>query len=254
MRPGPWGALERAAYDTCEPDAAGLLTHPGETLSALAGLAAAVVVRRQLHRRPAAGPARYVPAALALLSAASLLFHATFAAVFQRLDLAAIPLFTGLLLAAALVHRGSLPRARWPAAFALFAGVGAAAPFVATAAGYAVVTAQAAALLWLWRGLARTHPLIRADLRWTAGLLLPAAALLALGHAGVACVPAGSPWAHVAQPHVAWHLAAAAAAVFMARIERVLERGAPWNPGAGGRAPTPRTPAAADRPPPRRAR
>ena len=254
MRPGPWSALERAAYDTCEPDAAGLLTHPGETLSALAGLVAAVVVWHQLHRRPAAGPARYLPAALALLSAASMLFHATFAAVFQRLDLAAIPLFTGLLLAAALVHRGRAARRRWPALFLLFAGTGAAAPFVATGAGYLVVTAQFTALLWLWRGLARAQPRIRADLLRTAGLLLPAAALLALGHAGIACVPAGSPWAHVAQPHVVWHLAAAAAAVFMARIERVLERGAPWSPAAGGRAPTPRTPAAGDRPPPRRAR
>lgn len=254
MRPGPWSALERAAYDTCEPDAAGLLTHPGETLSALAGLAAAVVVWHELHRRPAAGPARLLPAALAVVSAASVLFHATFAAVFQRLDLAAIPLFTGLLLAAALVHRGRLPRARWPAAFALFAGTGAAAPFLATAAGYAVVTAQAAALLWLWRGLARTRPHLRADLRRTAGLLLPAAALLALGHAGIACVPAGNPWAHVAQPHVAWHLAAAAACVFIARIELLLERDAGWIPAASGRCATRRTPAAADRPRPRRAR
>ena len=111
-------------------------------------------------------------------------------------------------------------------------------PFIATAAGYAVVTAQAAALLWLWRDLARTYPAIRADLGRTAGLLVPAASLLALGHAGIACVAAGSRWAHVVQPHIAWHLAAAAACVFIARIECALERDAGWSRGAIDRATT----------------
>ena len=226
MRPGPWSTFERAAYDTCEPDVAALLTHPGETLSGLAGLVAAVVVWHNSSGIPPGAPARLLPAMLALLSAASMLFHASFAAVFQQLDLATIPLFTGLLLAAALVHRGYAPRDRWPRLFALFAGGGAVLPFVATAAGYAVVTGQAVALLWLWRELARTHPAIRDDLRRTVGLLLPAAALLALGHAGIACVSSRSPWAHFVQPHIAWHLASAAACVFIARIERVLERDA----------------------------
>ena len=248
MRPGPWSALERAAYDTCEPDTAGLLTHPGETLSGLAGLAAAVVVWHRIHRLGAVGPARFLPAILALLAAAAMLFHASFAAVFQQLDLAAIPLFTGLLLAAALVHRGHAPRERWPALFALFAGTGAVLPLIATAAGYAVVTAQAVALLWLWRDLARTYPAIRADLGRTAGLLVPAAALLALGHAGIACVAAGSRWAHLVQPHIAWHLAAAAACVFIARIECVLERDAGWSPGAIDRATTRPASTAAGRP------
>lgn len=254
MRPGPWGTFERAAYDTCEPDVAALLTHPGETLSGLAGLAAAVVVWHHVHRLGAVGPARFLPAVLALLGVASMLFHATFAAVFQQLDLAAIPLFTGLLLAAALVHRGHAPRERWPALFALFASTGAVAPFVATAAGYAVVTAQAVALLWLWRGLARTHPAMRTDLRRTTGLVIPAAALLALGHAGIACVAAGSRWTHVVQPHIAWHLAAAAACVFIARIECALERDAGWSPDAGGRATTRQASAAARRPLRHRAR
>jgi hypothetical protein len=254
VRPGPWRGLERAAYDTCEPDVHALLTHPGEALSALAILAAAVVVWHRLHRLPAAGPARFLPPLLALLGAAAVLFHATFAAVFQQLDLAAIAPFTGLLLAAALVHRGHAPRERWPALFALFAGTGALLPFMATAAGYAAIAAQALALLWLWRDLARTHPAIRADLRTTAGLLIPAAALLALGHAGIACVPAGSRWTHVVQPHIAWHVAAAAACVFIARIECALERETDWNPDARGRPTTPRTPAAADRPAPPRVR
>ncbi|MCE2539915.1 MAG: hypothetical protein J4G16_05885 [Acidobacteria bacterium] len=228
MRPGPWSALERAAYDTCEPDVAALLVHPGETLSGLAVLAAAVVSWHEVHRSPVAGPARFLPAILALLSAASMLFHATFAAVFQQLDLAAIPLFTGLLLAAALVHGGYVERDRWPALFAVFAGCGAVLPFIATVAGYVVVTAQAAALIRLWWKLARTQPAIRTDLRRTVVLLLPAAALLALGHAGIACTGAGSAWAHLAQPHIAWHLASAAACVFIVRIELALERDAVW--------------------------
>lgn len=248
MRAGPWSSLERAEYDTCEPDVHALLTHPGETLSALAVLGAAVVVWHRLHRSPASGPARFLPAVLALVSAASMLFHATFATVFQQLDLASIPLFTGLLLAAALVHRGHARRESWPALFALFAGTGAVLPFIATAAGYVVVAAQATALLWLWRELARSRPAIRADLRTTAGLLLPAAALLALGHAGIACVAPGSLWAHVVQPHIVWHLAAAAACVFIARIECVLERDGDWSPVAGSQATARQTPTAADRP------
>ena len=228
MRSGPWSGFERAAFDTCEPDVAGWLTHPGETVSALAGLVAAGLVWCACRHVSRGLPARLIPAILALLSAVSMLFHATFAAVFQQLDLAAIPLLTGLLLAAALVHRGHAARARWPALFALFAGGGAVLPFIATVSGYAVVTAQAGALLWLWWRLSRSHPAIRGDLRRTAGLLFPAATLLALGHAGIACVGAGSMLAHVVQPHIVWHLASATACVFMARIERVLDRDARW--------------------------
>lgn len=228
MRPGPWSALEQAAYDTCEPDVGGWLTHPGETVSALAGLVAAAVVWRAVRHVPRGRPVRLIPAILALLSVVSMLFHASFAAIFQQIDLAAIPLFTGLLLATALVHRGHAPRGRWPALYALFAGGGALLPFIATASGYAVVAAQAGAALWLWWKLTRSHPAIRADLLGAAGFLLPAAALLALGHAGIACVGGGSAWTHIVQPHIVWHLASATACVFIARIEHTLERDAGW--------------------------
>ena len=223
MRTGPWEALERAAFDTCEPDVAGWLTHPGETVSALAYLVAAALVWRTSRHVPRGLPARFIPAILTLLGALSMLFHGSFAAVFQQFDLAAIPLLTGLLLAAALVRHRRASRHRWPALFALFAGGGAVLPFIATALGYAVVTVQAGALLWLWQKLAHTRAAIRPDLRRTAGLLFPAAALLALGHAGVACVSAGSAWTHVVQPHIVWHLASATACVFIARIECMLD-------------------------------
>ena len=223
MRSGPWGALERAAFDTCEPDVAGWLAHPGETVSALAYFVAAAVLWRASRRRGSGSPSRYLPPILCLVGAAALLFHASFAALFQRLDLAAIPLLTGLLLAAALAHGGHVAAGRWRKWWAALAGGGALAPFVLTALGYAMVALQAASLLWLWRDLAGRTPAIRADLLRVVVLLLPAAALLGLGHAGIACVGAGSAGAHVIQPHIVWHVASAAACVFVGRVQGALE-------------------------------
>jgi len=237
VRGGPWSALERASFDTCEPDVAGWLTHPGETVSALGYFVAAAVIWRASRSLAAGSPARWLPAILCLVGTAALLFHASFAAVFQRLDLATIPLLTGLLLASALVRSGHAARQRRRALWLAFAGVGAVAPFALTALGYGVVTLQVVSLLWLWRDLARRIPAIRDDLRAATALLLPAAALLGLGHAGIACVGAGSAWAHVAQPHIAWHLASAGACVFVARLERTLESAGHPPPNAGIRRP-----------------
>ena len=225
MRSGPWSAFERAAFDTCEPDVAGWLTHPGETVSALAYLIAAAVAWRISRPLAAGRPGRRLPAVLAVVGGAAVLFHASFAAVFQRLDLAAIPLLSGLLLASALVHGGRAAPGRGPALWAAFAGAGAVVPFVYTVLGYAVVTLQATSLLWLWQQLARRTPAIRGDLRAVAWLLLPAAGLLGLGHAGIACMDAASGWAHALQPHIVWHLSSAAACVFVARVECALEGG-----------------------------
>lgn len=227
MRGGPWSALERAAFDTCEPDVAGWLTHPGETVSALGYFVAAALVWRGSRPVAAGSPARWLPAVLCLVGTAALLFHASFAAVFQRLDLATIPLLTGLLLASALVHAGHAAPRRRGALWLAFAAGGAVAPFVLTALGYGVVALQVVSLLWLWRGRAGRIPAIRDDLRATTLLLLPAAALLGLGHAGIACVGAGSAWAHVAQPHIIWHVASAAACVFAGRVARALEDASP---------------------------
>ena len=223
MRSGPWSVLERAAFDTCEPDVAGWLVHPGETVSALAYFVAAAIIWRQTGPRATDSPARRLPLILGLVGTAALLFHASVAALFQRLDLATIPLLTGLLLASALVHRGHAVRERRRALWLAFAGGGAVAPFVLTLLGYAMVTLQAASLLWLWRKLARRTTAIRGDLRVAAMLLLPSAALLGLGHAGIACVGAGSAWTHVVQPHIVWHLASAAACVYVGRVECALE-------------------------------
>ena len=223
MRSGPWSGLERAAFDTCEPDVAGWLVHPGETVSALAYFVAAAIVWRETDSRAVGSPSRRLPVVLGLVGTAALLFHASFAAQFQRLDLAAIPLLTGWLLASALVHAGHAVRERRHVLWLAFAGAGAVAPFVLTWLGYVMVALQAASLLWLWRKLARRTPALRGDLRAAAALLLPAAALLGLGHAGIACVAAGSAWAHVVQPHIVWHLASAAACVYAGRVQCRLE-------------------------------
>ena len=227
MRNGPWSGLERAAFETCEPDVAGWLVHPGESVSALAYFVAAASVWRETGPRAAGGPARHLPVILALVGTAALLFHASFAALFQQLDLATIPLLTGLLLSSALVHAGHAAGARHGTLWLALAGGGAVAPFVLTWIGYAMVALQTGGLLWLWRRLARRTPAIRGDLRAVAVLLLPAAALLGLGHAGIACVAVGSAWPHVVQPHIVWHLASAAACVYAGRVECALEDAPP---------------------------
>ena len=81
-----------------------------------------------------------------------MLFHATFAAVFQQLDLAAIPLFTGLLLAAALVHRGHATAGPVARALRPVRGTGAVAAVHRNRRGLRRrQPAQAVALLRLWR-------------------------------------------------------------------------------------------------------
>ena len=127
MRPGPWSTFERAAYDTCEPDVAALLTHPGRDpvrtrRPGRGSRRLAQLVRHSPPERPhdclpaSAGPAQR------RLDAVSRVLRGRVPAASIW---ATIPLFTGLLLAAALVHRGYAPRDRWPRLFALFAGGGA---------------------------------------------------------------------------------------------------------------------------------
>ena len=46
----PWGALPRATLDTCEPDVAGWIVHPAETVSALAYLGMALILWLRYRR------------------------------------------------------------------------------------------------------------------------------------------------------------------------------------------------------------
>ena len=220
MPPVPWGALPRATLDTCEPDVAGWIVHPAETVSALAYVAVALIVWLQYRRADCRLPVRFLPAIVGSIGAASLLFHASFRAPFQTLDLAVMPLFTGYMLAASLVHRRRIaPRSLLRVVLACVA-VGVAAPLLHIGLGFAVVTAQAAAVLWMWRG--RWLGDTRRDARRATQLLLPGAALLGLDHAGIGCLGAGL--GHVVQPHAVWHLVSATSVWYCYRAERKLER------------------------------
>jgi hypothetical protein len=218
--PVPWGALPRATLDTCEPDVAGWIVHPAETVSALAYVAVGLIVWLKYRRADARLPVRFLPAIVVSIGAASLLFHASFRALFQTLDLAVIPLFTGYLLAASLVHRRYIDPPSLLRVVLVCVTVGVAAPLLHIGLGFAVVAAQAAAVLWMWRGrwLGDALP----DARWATLFLLPGATLLGLDHAGIGCL--GADLVHLVQPHAVWHLLSATSVLYVYRAERQLER------------------------------
>ena len=217
---GPWNHLERATFGTCEPDLSGWFVHPAETASALAYIVVAFIVwssDRPVDRRL---PGRYLPPILIGIAFSSVLFHATFAAVFQGLDLAAIFLLTGHLLTTMLVGRGYIDRRYFARSFALL-GVGSGLlPGLHVWAGFAGLIAQTVAVLWLGHRDPSSGP--RSDYRAGVWLLLPGAGLLALDHGQVACIRG---WLeHFIQPHVGWHLLSAASLLFFCRYARQLER------------------------------
>lgn len=218
---GPWSGFARAALDTCEPDVAGWIVHPAEAATALAYLAAALLIWTMSHPDERDLPIARFPAVIAVVGLASMLFHASFTATLQAVDLAAIFLATGHLLSASLVSRGYVTRRAFPRAVLALAGIGALLPFLHLWLGFAGVTGQAMAVLLLHR----RGPAGRAassDYRLAVALVLPGVALLGLDHAGVACL--GGRLAHVVQPHAIWHLLSAAALFFIYRAERDVER------------------------------
>ena len=216
----PWDAFDRATFGTCEPDVAGWIVHPAETGSALAYVAVALTLWLRYRQTDRRLPVRVLPATAGAIGAAALLLHASFAALFQTLDLAVISLFTGYMLAAALVHRRRIARPSFRRTFLTCAVAGVVAPLIHLGLGFAMVTAQAAGVLWLWRGTWLGDA--RKDARAATWLLLPGALLLMLDHAGIGCL--GNRLEHVVQPHAAWHLASAASIWFFYRTERQLER------------------------------
>ena len=109
----PWSGLARATIDTCEPDLAGWIVHPIETISTLAYLFVAARLWRSYDFRDRTLPARWLPVIVSLVGGASLLFHASFRAWFQVIDLATICLFTGYMLATASVHIGLVSQRWW---------------------------------------------------------------------------------------------------------------------------------------------
>lgn len=229
----PWQQFAPAIFETCEPTVRSWIAHPAETISALAYVAAALFLWRRFGRVDRALAVRYLPVTLVVIGTASLLFHASYAAVFQVVDIAAIPLFTGYMLAATVVHRRQVDVDVFPRLFWTFVSIGVAVPLVNLTLGFIVVVLQGLMVVWFWGrqwvGCARS------DARLGLSLLLPGAVLLLLDHAAVGCVTGAG--AHLLQPHVAWHLLSAASAVFFYRAERLLER--QWSHSLGPGAPQP---------------
>ena len=218
---GPWSGFERAVLETCEPDVAGWIVHPAETATALAYLVAALLIWTTSRPEDRQLPIGRFPAVIVVVGLASMLFHASFAATLQRVDLAAIFLVTGYLLAATLVSGGFVGRWAFPRSVLAFAGVCSLLPFLRLWLGFAGVAVQSVAVLMLLRrrpaGSAASS-----DYRVAVTLILPGVALLVLDHAGMACQGGGL--AHIFQPHAVWHLLSAAALFFIYRAQREFER------------------------------
>jgi len=217
-----WTEFERAYFNTCEPDVAGLIVHPAETVSALAYLVAAVVVwqtRRSVGRKL---PVRLFPLILVVIAATSALFHASSAAVFQQLDLIAVLLLTNLLFVTSLAHIGyitldmSLP---------LFFGLSVSSSlltFFQTGLGFLIATLESLAIIRFWHCLPRKTRLTKRRLRMIICLVTPGAILLVLGHARIGCVT-NDVAAHIFQPHVFWHILSAICCVLIAAVEQQFE-------------------------------
>lgn len=209
MGPDAWEAFAPALYTSCEPPVAGWIAHPAGAISALAYLLAAAIAWRR--------DAMLTPGLVAIVGAAAFLFHASGTDVGQRIDLMAVVLLnTSLLRTAGL--------ALWPGARRLavpVAGAAAVAPILHPAPGFAAAALGAVALLLIWHRLAQEQPQLRQDVRTVTWIILPAAALLALGHLGIGCVTGAA--THVVQPHVVWHLASATACVIACRIDRGVQ-------------------------------
>ena len=210
---GPWDRLPRATLGTCEPDLAGWLVHPAETLSAVAYLVTGLALWSVVRENESWAASR-VPGLVVVMGLGSMLFHSSFAAVFQAVDLASVFLLTGHLMAMMLVGWGYLDPRHFTRCFAILGLGGAVLPFLHLWLGFAGLIAEGLAALWL--GYRNTSTNTLSDYRTTVWLLLPGATLLGLDHAHVGCVRGAME--HVIQPHVAWHLLSAGSVFFLGRV------------------------------------
>ena len=214
----PWSSLERARLSTCEPDLEGWIVHPTETISALAYLVVAAILWLQFRSTDRMLSARFLPVLVGFIGTVSLIFHAGFRDIFQRIDLGAISLLTGYLLAAALVRRKYFPPSRLQSLTTGFAVLGLTAPQVHIGLGFALVATQALIVLWLWRHTSTEN----ADASRAKWLLVCGTLLLGLDHAGIGCF--GGELKHFIQPHAVWHVLSAVSLYYVYRSERQSER------------------------------
>ena len=220
----PWDRFSRASLNTCEPDVCGWMVHPAESASAFGYLFVAYFLWRRYGREDVLLPVRHFPALIALAGFGSIVFHSSFAAPFQALDLSAISPLMGYLFAATLVHsrRG---RARYFTLMVVGLAVsGALLPFVSLWLGFAGLAMQGVLVVGGFFRVAAGE--LRSNVQWMSTLLVSGAILLVLDHAQIGCVRGSL--AHVIQPHVVWHVLSAASCFYLYKTERVLERRWSW--------------------------
>jgi hypothetical protein len=215
----PWGRLARADYTSCEPDLCGWIVHPAETWSNLALVVVAGWLFLRYGKADRRLPVAWLPLIIVAIGVLSAAFHASLSYWLQAMDLAAIFLFTGFLLAVNLRHVGLIGRDRFAASFLVLAVGGAALALVDARLGYLGIAAQGVAILWsYWRIPARGS---RLDLGAAIALNQGAALALWLDHARIACVQGRL--AHVVQPHSFWHVLSALTLVYFYRYQRAVD-------------------------------
>ena len=216
----PWKEFTPAIFETCEPTLDGWIAHPAEAITAIAYLAVAILLWRQFGCRDRTLFVRYLPLALGIIGVTSILFHVSNTALFQVIDVAAIPLFMGYICAATVIHRRQTDVSNFLRLFWLIAIISVLLVTTNLAVGFAIVITQGCAIIWFWW----TDPLTRenTDARRAILLLVFGAMLLGLDHAGIGCVSGTN--AHLVQPHSVWHLLSAASSYFFYRAESQLER------------------------------
>ena len=229
----PWSRFSPAIFETCEPNVDGWIVHPAETLSAFGYFVAAIFLWKRFGRADKALMTRHLPTSLLVIGFASVLFHASYTAVFQAIDIAAISLFIGYILAATFVHRRQVDIQLLPYLFLGLVGTGLLLPLIQLSVALIFVVLQGCIVIYLWCG--RWVEDGREDARLAVTLLIPGAVLLLLDHAAIGCVTGQN--AHIIQPHVAWHLLSAGSAVYFYRAERLFEQR--WTPSCVSKPPAP---------------
>jgi hypothetical protein len=216
----PWGGYRRALDVGCEPDLCAWIVHPAETWSNLAFVAVAAVLVSRYGRADRGLPVAWFPWLVVVIGASSAAFHASMVHWLHALDLAAIFLFTGFMLAANLQNAGTIAAKRFGVTFLALAAGGAALAFTDPWLATIGVAVQGfAAILWLaWRLPVRAP---RREALAAIGLNQAAAVTLWLDKGQPLC--ASGVLAHMVQPHSFWHILSALSLLFYYRYERHVE-------------------------------
>jgi hypothetical protein len=216
----PWSGFARADDIGCEPDLCAWIVHPAETWLNLAyfAIAAVLIVRYgAADRELRVVVLPWIVVAIGIGSAA---FHASMIRWLHAMDLAAIFVLTGFLLAAYLERAGFVARSLFPRCLLALVAPGVALAVLNPRAAYVGIALQGAAVLWLaWR-LPTRGP--RRELFRFLALNQVAAVALWVDKGQVAC--AGGMLSNVVQPHSFWHMFSACSLLFVYRYERDVER------------------------------